>query len=157
MKQKQPDIAALFNQLQAQFVALDRKVDILVSRSLSSVVQQQSAPKPPVNNAPLQNKPNNHNPPRAMHQAICADCKKPCSVPFKPTGDRPIYCQDCFSKRKVISMSKMGTPNAAQQAPAAASPVVSKPVDAPKTKAKAKKAAPTKKPVAKKKTTAKKK
>jgi CxxC-x17-CxxC domain-containing protein len=38
--------------------------------------------------------------PREMHKATCADCKKECEVPFKPTGDRPVYCKECFSKRK---------------------------------------------------------
>jgi len=38
--------------------------------------------------------------PREMHKATCSDCKKECEVPFKPTGDRPIYCRDCYSKRK---------------------------------------------------------
>ena len=38
--------------------------------------------------------------PREMHKATCADCKKECEVPFKPSGDRPVYCKECFSKRK---------------------------------------------------------
>ena len=38
--------------------------------------------------------------PREMHKAVCDDCKKECEVPFKPSGGRPIYCKDCFSKRK---------------------------------------------------------
>ena len=38
--------------------------------------------------------------PREMHKAICAECKKECEVPFKPSGDRPVYCKECFSKRK---------------------------------------------------------
>ncbi len=38
--------------------------------------------------------------PREMHKAVCSDCKKECEVPFKPSGDRPIYCKECFSKRK---------------------------------------------------------
>ena len=38
--------------------------------------------------------------PREMHKATCADCKKECEVPFEPSGDRPVYCRDCFSKRK---------------------------------------------------------
>ena len=38
--------------------------------------------------------------PREMHTAICDECKKECQVPFKPSGDRPVYCKDCFSKRK---------------------------------------------------------
>lgn len=31
-----------------------------------------------------------------MHQAVCAECGKRCEVPFKPTGDKPVYCSDCF-------------------------------------------------------------
>jgi CxxC-x17-CxxC domain-containing protein len=38
--------------------------------------------------------------PREMHKATCADCNKECEVPFKPSGDRPVYCKECFSKRK---------------------------------------------------------
>ena len=37
---------------------------------------------------------------RVMHKAVCADCKKPCEVPFRPVEGRPIYCQGCFSRRK---------------------------------------------------------
>ena len=40
---------------------------------------------------------------RPMHKATCADCNKECEVPFKPSGDRPVYCKDCFSKRKKSS------------------------------------------------------
>ncbi len=36
----------------------------------------------------------------SMHQAICSDCGQKCSVPFKPTGDKPVYCSDCFSKKE---------------------------------------------------------
>lgn len=31
-----------------------------------------------------------------MHHAVCADCGNDCEVPFRPTGDRPIYCKNCF-------------------------------------------------------------
>jgi len=37
--------------------------------------------------------------PREMHKAICAECKKECEVPFKPEGDRPVYCKDCYAKK----------------------------------------------------------
>lgn len=33
-----------------------------------------------------------------MHDAICANCGVACKVPFTPTGDRPLYCKDCFAK-----------------------------------------------------------
>lgn len=32
----------------------------------------------------------------AMHRATCAECGESCSVPFKPAGDRPVYCSNCF-------------------------------------------------------------
>jgi len=32
----------------------------------------------------------------SMHKAICADCGQSCEVPFKPTGDKPVYCSNCF-------------------------------------------------------------
>ena len=30
--------------------------------------------------------------------AVCASCGKDCKVPFKPTGDKPVYCRACFNK-----------------------------------------------------------
>ena len=33
-----------------------------------------------------------------MYEAICSDCGKKCEVPFKPTGDKPVYCSQCFTK-----------------------------------------------------------
>jgi len=41
--------------------------------------------------------------PREMHKATCAECGKECEVPFKPRGDRPVYCKECFLKRKGIT------------------------------------------------------
>jgi CxxC-x17-CxxC domain-containing protein len=35
---------------------------------------------------------------RQMFDAICDKCKKSCVVPFRPTGDKPIYCDACFTK-----------------------------------------------------------
>lgn len=35
----------------------------------------------------------------SMHQAICSECGKECEVPFRPTGDRPVFCSNCFEKR----------------------------------------------------------
>lgn len=37
---------------------------------------------------------------REMHDAVCAQCGKPCQVPFKPRpveeGGKPVLCRDCF-------------------------------------------------------------
>lgn len=38
--------------------------------------------------------------PREMHKAKCADCGNECEVPFKPSGERPVYCRDCFQKHR---------------------------------------------------------
>ena len=31
-----------------------------------------------------------------MFEATCDKCGKRCEVPFKPRGDKPVYCSDCF-------------------------------------------------------------
>ena len=33
---------------------------------------------------------------REMHPAVCAECGKDTEVPFRPTGERPVYCSDCY-------------------------------------------------------------
>ncbi len=37
---------------------------------------------------------------REMHDAVCSECGKKCQVPFKPTEGKPVYCRDCFAKRR---------------------------------------------------------
>jgi len=37
---------------------------------------------------------------RQLYTATCAECGKEAQVPFKPRGDRPVYCNECFRKRK---------------------------------------------------------
>lgn len=37
---------------------------------------------------------------RSFTKAICADCGNECELPFKPTGDRPVYCKECFVSHK---------------------------------------------------------
>lgn len=39
------------------------------------------------------------NGPKEMFPATCARCGKPTQVPFKPTGDRPVYCKDCYQPK----------------------------------------------------------
>ena len=43
---------------------------------------------------------NNFSGPRTMHKATCKQCGKECEVPFKPIEGKPVYCRDCFNKRK---------------------------------------------------------
>ena len=34
-----------------------------------------------------------------LHNAVCDECGKDCQVPFKPSGEKPVYCSDCFEKK----------------------------------------------------------
>lgn len=36
---------------------------------------------------------------KQLFRATCASCGKPCEVPFKPTGERPVFCRDCFQQQ----------------------------------------------------------
>jgi len=35
--------------------------------------------------------------PREMFEAVCASCGINTTVPFKPRGDRPVYCRTCYT------------------------------------------------------------
>ena len=37
---------------------------------------------------------------RPMHEATCAECGEKCEVPFRPNGEKPVYCRDCFGSSK---------------------------------------------------------
>lgn len=37
---------------------------------------------------------------RTMHPAVCSDCGKDTMVPFMPSGDKPVYCSDCFQSHR---------------------------------------------------------
>jgi len=41
---------------------------------------------------------------REYFTAVCGECGKEAQLPFKPRGDRPVYCSDCFTKRRATSM-----------------------------------------------------
>ena len=34
-----------------------------------------------------------------MHKATCAKCGVSCEIPFKPTGERPVFCSNCFKNQ----------------------------------------------------------
>lgn len=35
-----------------------------------------------------------------FHKVVCAKCGARCEVPFRPSGDKPVYCRDCFKKNE---------------------------------------------------------
>jgi CxxC-x17-CxxC domain-containing protein len=162
-KQMQKDSPLLdqMAKIQEHLISLEKKIDILMSRPVSQPLEVKQPPKlfqPPVVNPSHGNgRPNNrhdHHPPRPMYETICADCKKQCSVPFKPTGDRPVYCKECFSHRKNGGTFKAVMEKNPNQPPVVQA--ISEAINTNKTQAK-KKAVAIKKPVGKKKTVSKKK
>ncbi len=37
---------------------------------------------------------------RPMFDAVCAECGADTKVPFQPTGERPVFCSDCFRAKR---------------------------------------------------------
>ena len=33
----------------------------------------------------------------------CEECGKETTVPFKPTGIKPVYCRDCFDRKDAVA------------------------------------------------------
>src|SRR3989338_3022834 len=86
--QVEPNLVMLINKMQQQLVSLESKIDALISRP-----PQRPFSKPPQTF-------DNRSGERKFFQVICADCNKQCEVPFRPRPGRPVYCKECFSRRK---------------------------------------------------------
>jgi CxxC-x17-CxxC domain-containing protein len=41
-----------------------------------------------------------NNAPREMFDVTCTSCGKETQVPFQPTGDKPIFCRECYQDRR---------------------------------------------------------
>lgn len=37
---------------------------------------------------------------RQLYNVKCSNCGKDTQVPFQPSGDRPVYCRDCYMQKK---------------------------------------------------------
>jgi len=107
-KQSKSDagILGFIAKIHEQLALLDKKVDVLITKT---IVAKPPEIKPFSHPKPFQQQANAHAQAqrqnerfreRVMHKAICADCRKQCEVPFRPSQDRPVYCQECFSRRK---------------------------------------------------------
>ncbi len=48
--------------------------------------------------------------PRQMHPAQCAECGEMTEVPFKPRGDRPVFCSTCYNKQRTAAENPNPTP-----------------------------------------------
>ena len=102
--QDEPGVADLINKVQQQLSVMEKKLDILISQSSKRPFEKSYSQQP----SRRFDHSNRHDRGRQGHgprertytRVICADCSKECEVPFKPSADRPVYCKECFSKRK---------------------------------------------------------
>ena len=53
--------------------------------------------------------------PSEAFRTDCTQCHKSCSIPFKPTPGKPVYCSDCFAKKNADN--DRGGRNEHQKAP----------------------------------------
>lgn len=111
----EPDIAGFMAKIQEQLAFLEKKMDVLISQTSARPVSVAvKGPLAPAVQQPVQPLRSNEGKPapaqrrreRIFHKAVCADCHKDCEIPFKPSGERPVYCKECFSKRKSSNLPK---------------------------------------------------
>ncbi len=140
------DIVGLLTTLVQKLTSFEAKIDTVLSRipSQPSVAPSPKSPPISVNE--------HHNRPRPMYQVVCSNCGKDSSVPFKPSGDRPVYCKECFTirKRKSNTMHAVEANPKLQAQPEVKPPEKSKAVKTAKKKKALKKKVTKKKAVKKK-------
>jgi CxxC-x17-CxxC domain-containing protein len=160
MKKKSPknvDVTQVMIQIQGQLASLDKKLDAFINKSLTDIAQALAAQKTAIAPRPVAPAPSlpvarTLEPPRRpMFAIVCYECGKDSELPFKPAPGRPVYCKECFGKRKGGHAASV---NNEVKLPSAPTIAIKTPEPAVKAK---KKTAVAKKPVAKKKTVTKKK
>ena len=100
----QLDLSGAIGKIQQQLTFLEKKLDTLIAQSAQKPSERKEYGRPPrrFDNSFRRDRGERENSfqDRSFTKAICAECKTECEVPFRPSGDRPVYCKDCFAKRK---------------------------------------------------------
>ena len=95
-----PELVTVMTKLVERLESLEKKTDLVITRlaALPSEIRQISSSATPVSHtAPQTSGPRE----RVLYEAVCADCRKGCKVPFRPNENRPVYCPECWAIRKV--------------------------------------------------------
>ena len=107
-----PDLVTAMIKLVERLESLEKKTDLVLGRvsnlpsDMRNLVQNLQRPQPSFHSAPAPRTDQISQPNRMLYQAVCSDCRKGCEVPFKPTGERPVYCKECFAIRKAGHVPK---------------------------------------------------
>ncbi len=115
-KKSKPDLLGVMAQIQESLAMLEKKMDLVIEKTVLKATPVNSNKPNSSSSGPSQPQQNHQNPPRRerqLYEAICADCSKVCEVPFQPREDRPVYCKECFAKRKGGAFQKPNLQNAA--------------------------------------------
>ena len=106
-QQDEPGVTDLINKVQQQLSAMEKKLDILINQPSKRPFEKSYSQNPPrhFDRSHRHDRDRQGNGPRerTYTRVICADCSKECEIPFKPSAGRPVYCKECFSKRKTGS------------------------------------------------------
>ena len=102
--QDEMDVVTMIDEMQQQLNAIEKKLDILISQDSNRPTDNSYSQKPSrgFNNYQSQDRTRQGfgSMERTYTRATCAECKKECEIPFKPSGGRPVYCSECFEKIK---------------------------------------------------------
>jgi CxxC-x17-CxxC domain-containing protein len=136
--------------LQEQISAIDKKMDIVMGRIMSTPALLANVPKPQPQNQPVRERPE--------YKITCTDCGKEAVLHFKPTQGRPVYCKECFLLRKKNAVAANVGPIRAEEgypkitpAPQPATTQIKAPLPKLKKKAAAKRAVTKTRPATKRK------
>mgnify|MGYP001336764025 CR=1 FL=1 len=98
-----PGIEGFINKMLEQMSFLEKKIDTVIARLAERPPEQAYTPRPQHFERPYRRDEGRQDggfKERTFTKVTCAECGTECEVPFKPSGDRPVYCKECFAKRK---------------------------------------------------------
>ncbi len=100
------DILGLLSTLVKKLTSFEAKIDLVLNQVASKIPAQ-----PPIlpRQPSMENLREHRRDSRPMYKATCAECRTFCQVPFRPTGDRPVYCKECYRARKSNGIFKART------------------------------------------------
>lgn len=100
----EPGAAGAIDKVQQQLSAIEEKLDILIGQSSKRPFEKSYSQKPSSrfnrSHRYDRGREGSGSGERTYTWVTCADCSRECEIPFKPSGDRPVYCKECLSKRK---------------------------------------------------------
>ena len=127
-------VVELIDKMRQEIAVIDRKIDTLIGRPSPGPVEAKPFQQSGHIHSQSDGRQDSSYRARVLHKAICADCKQGCEVPFKPSGERPVYCKECFSKRKARGPFKVRPDNRPRLAAPAQAVHADKPQDVEKKK-----------------------